>query len=201
MRRALPALALLAALLSGCALRHAASDSDAVRYAQAWETPGLDQQPVLFHFRTEGEARFPRLPEEAFAVLEGSGKFRRPDPGEPPAYDIELTVSVRHETHGLRAACGALLLCLWPTDAGEEFHEAFAVIRNPSGELVARCYAQGRGRATLWLGHLLWPRWLWNEEQERMVYDDVLKAVTVKMCRELVPRELVPRVLVPRVDE
>lgn len=189
MRKALLLAALLVPGAAGCVLHHTESDTDAVRYAGVWETPRLGQQPVLFNFRAEGD--YPdhaRLKQEALDILFDSGKFRLATAQDEPAYTIDLILVTRRKTHVFKTLCNALLLYALPIDAQDHIVEAIAYVRRPSGELVGHCYAQSRGKTTLWLGYLLWPKWLWNSETEEIIRRDTLKAVTVKACRALMPK-------------
>ena len=187
MTRCVVAIILLA-VLPGCALRHVSSDPDAERFSTAWETPRLKQQPVAVEFYTEGDCADERLLADAARILIDSGKFRPVRGGEKAAARIKLTVRVRRDTHALKVALNALIGYVWPIDAQDTMCEVFVVVEKPSGEVVGRAYAQGRGRAELWLGYLLWPRWIWNGEQRDIIHRDALKAVTVKACRALMPK-------------
>jgi|GEM_PF-3461593 len=177
----------LLAALPGCTLYHVRSDSDAERFARVWEMPRLDQQAVRLDLSAEADGDCEMLFREAADVLLDSGKFRFPEPGEEPAFIIEMTLSVRRDTHVLKMLCNALILYAWPIDARDYVYEVFVDVRKPSGELVEHCYAQGRGRYELWLGYLFWPEWLWNSEEAATVRRDALKAAAVKICRSLMP--------------
>ena len=186
------AASLLTALLPGCVLHHVSSDPDAERFASVWETPRLEQQRIVLDFRTQGPCDGPRLFRDATAILLDSAKFRPTRAGEAPTARVELTVRVHRETHAFTAVCGGLVLYLWPIDVQDVTCEVFGVVRRPSGELVGRCYAQGRGRRELWLGYLFWPRWLSNSERADVICRDTLKAATVKMARVLMPKAKKP---------
>lgn len=177
----------LLAALPGCALHHVRSDPDAVRFARVWETPRLEQQVVGLELSAEADRDHEKLFREATDVLLDSGKFRIAEPGEETAFIIEMTLSVRRDTHVLKTLCNALILYAWPIDARDYMYEVFVDVRKPSGELVGHCYAQGRGRYELWLGYLVWPEWLWNNKEAATIRRDALKAATVKICRSLTP--------------
>jgi|ETNmetMinimDraft_15_1059895.scaffolds.fasta_scaffold38147_3 hypothetical protein len=187
MRRYLFITALLAAALPGCALHHVSSDTDAVRFAKAWETPRLAQQIIELDFKTQGDCDFNRLFGDARNALLDSGKFRPARKGEKPTIRIEITVRVRRETHVFKTVCNALILYAWPIDAQDYVCEVFVVARKPSGEPIGRTYTQGRGRGELWLGYVLWPRWVWNDEKADVIHRDAIRAATVKLCRTLMP--------------
>ena len=187
MRRYVFIVALLAAAVPGCALHHVSSDSDAARFATAWETPRLVQQIIELDFRTRGDCDIDRLFDDATNALLDSGKFRPARKGEGPTVRIEMMVRIRRETHVFKTVCNALILYAWPIDAQDYVCEVFATVRKPSGELIGRAYAQGRGRRELWLGYALWPRWLWNGERADVIHRDALRAATVKLCRALIP--------------
>jgi len=173
----------------GCTLYHDRSDSDAMRYATAWEMPGVRQQPVLFTFRIEGECDDPaELRKTALDVLLHSGRFRLATPQDEPAYTIDMLCVLRRETHVFKTICNALILYALPVDVQDRVFEAVIYVRKPSGKLIEHCYAQGRGKATLWLGYVLWPSWLWNSETTEIIRRDTLKAAAVKACRALIPR-------------
>ncbi len=181
--------ALLAAVASGCALYHTESDTDAVRYARAWERPGREQQPVVFIFQAQGEAdESAELRREALNIFFDSGQFREATPEDEPAYIIQVTIAVHRNTHVFKTVCNALILYAWPIDAQDYFCEAFVVVRQSSGEVVERCYGQSRGRAELWLGYVFWPQWLWNDEHAGIMRRDALKAAAVKACRAIMVR-------------
>jgi hypothetical protein len=187
MRTGLFIAALLTAALPGCALRHASSDSDAPRFATAWETPRLAQQVIELDFRIAGKCDDEKLFGDATEILLDSAKFRPARRGETPTARIEMTVRVRRETHTVKAALNALILYAWPIDVQDYVCEVFVAARKPSGELIGRGYAQGRGRSSLWLGYALWPRWLWNTDRADEIHRDALRAATVKLCRTLMP--------------
>lgn len=187
MRRYLFITALLAAAVPGCALRHVSSDSDAARFATAWETPRLKQQIVTLDLTTQGDCDIDEVFDDATDALLDSGKFRPARKGEEPTVRLEIRVHVRRETHVVKTVCNALILYAWPIDAQDYVCEVFAVARKPSGEVIGRGYVQGRGRAELWLGYALWPRWLWNGKQADVIRRDALRAATVKLCRALMP--------------
>jgi len=181
-------IALLLAALPGCVLHHVSSDSDAARFAGAWETPRLKQQAVVLDLKTEGGCDAATVFADATKILVDSGEFRPASAGEKATVKIELTVRVRRKTHVLKTVCNAVILYAWPIDAQDYICEVFAVVRTPSGELIERCYAQGRGRGELWLGYALWPKWMWNRERADVIRRDTLRAATVKMCRALMPK-------------
>lgn len=188
--RSVPVMSVLLAVaaMSGCALRPTRIDSDAARYMAAWETPRVEQQPVLFEFRAEGESVPDRLRADAVRILLGSGKFRLANPEDEPSYKIELTVCIRRRTHPLRAACGALALYLVPTKTEDYVCEAFVRVQLPSGKLVESSYAQCRGAYSALLWHAVSPPRVTNAEQAEMILDSVLKAAVVKACRALVAK-------------
>lgn len=181
-------IALLLAALPGCVLHHVSSDSDAARFAGVWETPRLPQQATVLDLQTEGDCDGAAAFADATKILVDSGKFRPAAAGEKAAVKIELTVRVRRKTHVLKTVCNAVILYAWPIDAQDYICEVFAVARKPSGELIRRCYAQGRGRGELWLGYALWPKWMWNRERADVIRRDTLRAATVKICRALMPK-------------
>jgi len=189
MKKRLLIVVAMSAALSGCSLVHTESDQDALRYAAAWETPGLAQQPVQLKFATEGPVgNWDRARQDAVNVLWNSGKFRIAGPDEDAAYRIDVTLSVRRKTHWLKTTLNAAILYAWPIDAQDYSCEVFIDIRKPTGELVGHIYAQGRGKATLWLGYALWPKWLWNTQQAAVIRRDTLKAAVFKTCRALMPK-------------
>ena len=187
MRRYLFIAALLAAAAPGCALHHVSSDTDATRFATAWETPRLAQQIVELDFTTRGDCDTYKLFDDATDALLDSGKFRPARKGEEPTVRIEMRVHISRETHVFKTVCNALILYAWPIDAQDYVCEVFVVVRKPSGEVIGRDYAKGRGRAETWLGYALWPRWIWNDEKADVIHRDALRAATVKLCRTLMP--------------
>jgi hypothetical protein len=179
--------AVCVAVLPGCVIHHTRSDRDAARYAGAWEMPRLKQQVLDLDLRTERGYAGANLLPRTLNILLGSGKFRLPREGEDPTVRLELTVSLRRELHVGKTLFGALVLYAWPLDVRDYVCEAFVAVRTPDGTLVGRCYAQGRGKERLWLGYLLWPEWLWNDDEAKLIYRDTVKVVTVKACRMLMP--------------
>ena len=150
-RAALLSLALLCLIAPGCARNRAQPDQDIARFPDAWETPRLPQQTFVLDFKAEKTDEGPRLFDDVLNVLIDSGKFRRAHINEIPSVYIEVTATVDERTR---------------------LFEAFAVLRTPSGEVLGRCYAQGRDR---------------GKRQQRNVQLDTFKALTVKMCRALMP--------------
>ncbi|MFO7899453.1 MAG: hypothetical protein R6V58_10395 [Planctomycetota bacterium] len=172
---------------SGCALHHTESDPDAARYATAWETPRLAQQPVLVDLAVEGDEPAGPMLARAIDALLGSGKFRLATPADEPAFRLKLRVVIRRKTRWFRTAAGGLLAYLLPVDAQSYRVEAIADIETPAGTHIDHCYVQGRGEYTLWLGYALWPEWIWNDDQAEVIQEDALKALTVRICRTLMP--------------
>lgn len=181
-------IACILAALPGCVLHHVSSDSDAARFAGVWETPRLGRQAIVLELKTEGDCDGATVFADVTKILVDSGKFRPAAAGEKATVKIELTVRVRRKTHVFKTVCNALILYAWPIDAQDYVCEVFAVVRKPSGELIKRCYVQGRGRGELWLGYALWPKWMWNRERADVIRRDTLRAATVKMCRALIPK-------------
>ncbi len=189
-RHALFIVLVAAACGAGCVLHHVESDPDAALFAQAWETPRLAQHAVVLNFRVAGSpSDSGAARQEALSILLDSGKFQKlATPQDKPEYTIEIDVVHRHKPRTISLVLGALVLYLLPVDAGEDLVEVFADIRKPSGELVSHFYAQGRGTTTVWIGNLLWPSGQTNAETVIAIRRETLKAVTVKMCRALMPK-------------
>jgi len=187
MQRHRLAMVLVLAAACGCALHHV-PEPDAERYADAWETPRLDQQPVLLEFAVEGDVPYERLRADAVGALVNSGKFRPATTRDEPAYKIEVTFKATRKTSTFKGVLAALLLGLVPMDTGEVLYESFGVIREPNGRLVKRCYAQSRGTFEMWIGHVVWPPRLSADEADGAIQRDALKAVAVRLCRALMPR-------------
>jgi hypothetical protein len=185
------ALALPVLALPGCALTHTQSDDGALLYSHVWETPGLEQHTVALKFAVEGGVRDEQQARrDAADILWDSAKFRIVPEGKGKAdYLVDMTMLVRRETHKLKTGLGVLILYAWPVDAQDYFCEVFVDIRRPSGELVAHSYAKSQGKATLWLGYVLWPKWAWNGEQAAIIRRDALKAAVFQMSRSLMPEK------------
>jgi hypothetical protein len=185
-------VAVVAALLApGCVLHHTQSDEDAARFDRVWETPRLKQQVVALKFETELPSRSIKYHDhlllETVDVLLDSGKFRLAAKGEAPTVQAKITVQVRHDTRWLKTILNGLILYAIPIDSRERVVEVFVVLSTPDGKLIDRQYTQGRGVYEMWLGYVLWPAWIWNDDTEDVTFRDAMKAATVKICRALMP--------------